>query len=178
MPAVQAWLIEPLWLQFSALLPVRPEFDPTHPLGVHRRRLDDRIVFDKLIQVLRFGCSYQAIADTTCSATTIRSRRDEWIKLGVFAQQEVRGSNPLGSTSQNAASLVRESGVRAINVPLARRDQRAGQAVIIVPSLRFHAHAQGICDLLVSVARGVLVDQRGPVAVMSHPRLEIRKTCP
>jgi transposase len=43
-------------------------------------------VFDKLIQVLRFGCSYQGIADTTCSATTIRDRRDEWIKLGVFAE--------------------------------------------------------------------------------------------
>lgn len=53
---------------------------------MHRRRLDDRIVFDKLIQVLRFGCCYQAIADTTCSATTIRNRRDEWIKLGAFAQ--------------------------------------------------------------------------------------------
>ena len=46
----------------------------------------DRIVFDKLIQVLRFGCSYKAIADTTCSATTIRDRRDEWITLGVFAE--------------------------------------------------------------------------------------------
>jgi transposase len=34
--------------------------------------------------LLRFGCSYQAIADTTCSATTIRNRRDEWIRLGVF----------------------------------------------------------------------------------------------
>ena len=44
-----------------------------------------RIVFDKLLQVLRFGCSYEGIADTTCSATTIRNRRDEWIRLGVFA---------------------------------------------------------------------------------------------
>jgi transposase len=85
-PAIPAWLIEPLWVQFSALLPERPTFDPAHPLGVHRRRLDDRIVFDKLIQVLRFGCSYEAIADTTCSATTIRNRRDEWIKAGLFAQ--------------------------------------------------------------------------------------------
>lgn len=32
------------------------------------------------------GCSYQAIADTTSSATTIRNRRDEWIALGVFAR--------------------------------------------------------------------------------------------
>jgi hypothetical protein len=63
----------PLWDQFAALLPVRAEFDPGHPLRCcHRRRIDDRIVFDKLLQVLRFGCSYQGIADTTCSATTIR----------------------------------------------------------------------------------------------------------
>lgn len=39
-----------------------------------------------MLQVLRFGCSYQAIADRTCSATTIRDRRDEWIRLGVFAE--------------------------------------------------------------------------------------------
>jgi transposase len=48
-------------------------------LGCHRRRVDDRIVFDKLVQVLRFGCSYEAIADATCSATTIRgSSRSCW----------------------------------------------------------------------------------------------------
>jgi len=32
------------------------------------------------------GCFCQAIADTSCSATTIRNRRDEWIRLGVFAK--------------------------------------------------------------------------------------------
>ncbi|GGJ56004.1 transposase [Streptomyces brasiliensis] len=57
-----------------------------HPLGCHRRRIGDRIVFDKLLQVLRFGCSYEAIADSTCSATTIRGRRDEWIRLELFAR--------------------------------------------------------------------------------------------
>jgi hypothetical protein len=46
----------------------------------------DRIVFDKVLQVLRFGCSYQGISDTPCSATTIRGRRDEGIALGVFDQ--------------------------------------------------------------------------------------------
>ncbi|WP_219413788.1 IS5 family transposase [Pseudonocardia nigra] len=85
MPALPSWLIEPLWDQFAALLPAREEFVATHPWGCHRRRIADRIVFDKLIQVLRFGCSYEAIADTTCSATTMRTRRDEWIALGVFA---------------------------------------------------------------------------------------------
>lgn len=86
MPVLPSWLTEPLWEQFAALLPVRPRFHPGHPLGCHRRRISDRIVFDEMLQLLRFGCSYEAIADTTCSATTIRSRRDEWIHLGVFAQ--------------------------------------------------------------------------------------------
>jgi transposase len=68
------------------LLPERPEYHPDHPLGCHRRRISDRIIFDKMLQLLRFGCSYEAIADTTCSATTIRSRRNEWIRQDVFAR--------------------------------------------------------------------------------------------
>jgi hypothetical protein len=35
------------------------------------------------IQVLRFGCSYASIADCACSATTIRDRRDEWIRAEI-----------------------------------------------------------------------------------------------
>jgi transposase len=85
-PALPSWLAEPLWDQFAALLPRRPVFHPDHPLGCHRRRISDRIVFDKMLQLLRFGCSYEAIADTTCSATTIRNRRNEWIRQGVFAR--------------------------------------------------------------------------------------------
>jgi transposase len=84
-PALPSWLTDPLWDQFHALLPRRETYDPRHPLRCHRPRIADRIVFDKLLQVLRYGCSYAAIADTTCSATTIRARRDEWIRLGVFA---------------------------------------------------------------------------------------------
>jgi transposase len=85
-PAIPSWLLSPLWDQFSALLPDRPLYDPGHPLGCHRPRISDRIVFDKLIQVLRFGCSYESIADSACGATTIRQRRDEWIRAGVFAK--------------------------------------------------------------------------------------------
>ncbi|MED7827823.1 IS5/IS1182 family transposase, partial [Streptomyces chiangmaiensis] len=39
MPALPSWLTEPLWDQFIALLPGRPEFHPDHPLGCHRRRI-------------------------------------------------------------------------------------------------------------------------------------------
>jgi transposase len=85
-PAIPSWLLEPLWDQFAALLPDRPVYDPAHPLGCHRPRIGDRIIFEKLVQVLRFGCSYESIADCGCSATTIRDRRDEWIRAGIFAK--------------------------------------------------------------------------------------------
>jgi transposase len=82
-PALPSSILEPLWVQVSALLPARQD---THPLGCHRRRIPDRVVFDKLIQVLVFGCGYRRIADHTCSATTLRRRRDEWITAGVAEQ--------------------------------------------------------------------------------------------
>lgn len=85
MPAVEAWAIEPLWVQFEALIPVRVD---THPWGCHNPRVPDRVVFDKLVAKLVFGGSYRKHADSTCSATTMRSRRDEWIKAGIFAQLE------------------------------------------------------------------------------------------
>jgi transposase len=72
-----------LWGQFADLLPFRQDH---HPLGCHRPRIPDRIVFDKLIQILVFGCGYRRIADRTCSATTLRRRRDEWISAGVAEQ--------------------------------------------------------------------------------------------
>jgi transposase len=82
-PALPSSVLEPLWVQVAALLPTRHD---THPLGCHRQRIADRIVFDKLIQVLVFGCGYRRIADASCSATTLRRRRDEWIALGVAEQ--------------------------------------------------------------------------------------------
>jgi transposase len=80
-PAVPSSIIEPIWDQVCALLPSRAV---NHPLGCHRPRISDRVVFDKLVQVLVFGCAYWRIADATCSATTLRRRRDEWIAAGVM----------------------------------------------------------------------------------------------
>jgi transposase len=79
-PVLPSWIIEPLWDQFAALLPERVD---RHPLGCHNPRIADRVVFDKLLQVLVFGCAYQRIADQTCSARTLCRRRDEWIAAGV-----------------------------------------------------------------------------------------------
>jgi transposase len=80
-PALPSCISEPIWDQCQALLPPRAV---AHPLGCHRPRVPDRVVFDKLVQVLVFGCAYDRVADATCSATTLRRRRDEWIALGVM----------------------------------------------------------------------------------------------
>jgi transposase len=79
MPALPPYIIEPIWQQFFALLPSR---QTKHPLGCHRPRIPARVVFEKLVQVLVFGCAYWRIADEECSATTLRRRRDEWIEAG------------------------------------------------------------------------------------------------
>jgi hypothetical protein len=42
------------------------------------------VIFEKLVQVLVFGCAYHRIADEECSATTLRDRRDEWIEIGAM----------------------------------------------------------------------------------------------
>ncbi len=81
MPALPPYIIEPIWEQFTALLPER---EVIHPLGCHRSRIPDRVVFEKLVQILVFGCAYRRIADEECSATTLRERRDEWIACGVI----------------------------------------------------------------------------------------------
>jgi hypothetical protein len=44
------------------------------------------VVFEKLVQVLVFGCAYERIADRSCWATMLRRRRDEWIEAGVMAR--------------------------------------------------------------------------------------------
>ncbi|MFF0905376.1 UNVERIFIED_CONTAM: IS5 family transposase [Kocuria sp. CPCC 205316] len=85
MPAVRSCVIEPIWDQFQVQIP--PMVDE-HPLACHRPRNSDRAAFDKLVQVLVLEADYDKIADTTCSATTIRRRRDEWINAGAFEELE------------------------------------------------------------------------------------------
>src|SRR3954469_13439706 len=80
-PAVPSCILDPLREEFLALIPARVD---RHPLGCHRRRIDDRVVFDKLVEGLVFGCGYERLGDRSCSATTLRRRRDEWIAAGLF----------------------------------------------------------------------------------------------
>ncbi len=86
MPVLPVCLFEPLWVQFSALLPERPRFSPTHPLGCHRERVADRVVFEHVIAALVHGSGYERIASAECSEGTIRRRVKEWAAAGVSEQ--------------------------------------------------------------------------------------------
>ena len=69
MPVVPSCLLEPIWVEFCALLGrERPDFDPSHPLGCHRRKVPDRI------------------ATPGCSDRTIRRRLKAWAALGIGEQ--------------------------------------------------------------------------------------------
>lgn len=85
MPALPSSVIDPLWCQFEALLPPVEDF---HPLGCHRPRVPNRIIFDKLVARLVLGGAYTKHADEAVSATTLRARRDEWITAAVFTALE------------------------------------------------------------------------------------------
>ncbi|GIF86555.1 IS5 family transposase [Catellatospora bangladeshensis] len=86
MPALPSSLLTPIWVQFAALLPARPEYDPAHPLGCHRRRIPDRVVFEHVINALVHGSGYERIATAGCSDRTIRRRRKAWADAGLSQQ--------------------------------------------------------------------------------------------
>jgi putative transposase of IS4/5 family DUF4096/DDE family transposase len=85
-PVVPVCLLEPLWVQFAALLPERPSYSPAHPLGCHRQRVPDRVVFEHVIAALVHGSGYERIASPGCSDATIRRRLKEWAAAGLSEQ--------------------------------------------------------------------------------------------
>jgi transposase len=85
-PVLPVCLVAPLWEQFAALLPARPVVAPSHPLGCHRRRIPERVVFDQVLAALVHGSGYERIATPGCSDRTIRRRLREWAAAGVAEQ--------------------------------------------------------------------------------------------
>jgi len=85
-PALPSSLFEPVWVQFAALWPEQPGFDPAHPLGCHRRRIPDRVVFEHVIAALVHGSGYERVASDACSDRTIRRRLRSWAQAGLGEQ--------------------------------------------------------------------------------------------
>lgn len=62
---------------------------PPHPLGCHRKRVSDVVCFTGILLRLVTGASWETVEfslNYRVSDTTLRARRDEWIRAGVFAE--------------------------------------------------------------------------------------------
>ena len=83
MLALNPAVVEAVWQAFRAYLPEHE--DKPHPLGCHRRRVPDRECFEAILFRLVTGCSWDVVGRLGKGGeTTLRRRRDEWVKAGVF----------------------------------------------------------------------------------------------
>lgn len=85
MLALHPRVVGVIWSEVEALIPThvpRP-----HPLGCHRRRIGDRVCFEGMLNRLVTGCSWDVAARLVhVGETTLRRRRDEWVRAGVFGR--------------------------------------------------------------------------------------------
>jgi transposase len=111
------------------------------------------VVFEKLVQVLVFGCAYRRIADEGCSATTLRRRRDEWIEAGLMDELE---------------EVARESYDRVIGLDMA--DVAVDCCITKAPCGGQKAGRSPVDRGKRGMKRSVVVDARGiPLGVVAAP---------
>ncbi len=67
------------------MAPLIPEHKTHHPLGTHRKRVDNRAAMNAIFFVLRTGCQWNALNATgICSSSSAHRRFQEWRDAGVF----------------------------------------------------------------------------------------------
>lgn len=85
MRALDPEVVDAVWFAVETRLPSPPRDD--HPLGCHRRRVDDRTCFEGILLRLAAGCSWagaERLIGDRVSDTTLRARRNEWVACGLF----------------------------------------------------------------------------------------------
>ncbi len=95
MRALEPEVINAVFEAVKGLLPARED---NHPLGCHNPRKPDRVCFQGILIRLVTGCSWETaeqLLDKDVSDTTLRARRDEWTKAGVFDKPENRSRSRL-----------------------------------------------------------------------------------
>ncbi|MEF2508077.1 IS5 family transposase [Vibrio mimicus] len=71
-----------LWEKIEPLLPVHKT---NHPLGTHRKRVNNRDAMNGILFVLKTGCQWNALNATgICSSSSAHRRFQEWRDVGVF----------------------------------------------------------------------------------------------
>jgi hypothetical protein len=56
-PTLPQYIIEPIWEQDPRSATTKRKAD--HPLGCHKLRILDRVIFERLLEILIFGCAYE-----------------------------------------------------------------------------------------------------------------------
>lgn len=78
-----------IWEELKQIIP-KPK--DNHPLGCHRKRIDDKKVMEAILFVLMTGCQWQALDKTNlCKHSVAHKRFQEWAKAGVFEEFWRRG---------------------------------------------------------------------------------------
>lgn len=75
MRALEPEVVDAVWAAVEPLLPARRD---AHPLGCHRPRVSNRVVFRVLLVRLTTGCSWvdaERLCGNVVSDTTVRARR-------------------------------------------------------------------------------------------------------
>jgi len=71
-----------LWPKLECLIPPRVN---RHPRGGGRKPRPDREVMDGIFFVLRTGCQWKALDETSiCSGSVAHARFQQWVQAGVF----------------------------------------------------------------------------------------------
>ncbi len=81
----------------------------------------DRVIFDKLIQILVVGCGCPRIAETTCSASTLRleALRQVLAERGMVCQIATRGQPaPIQASGRRCLPSWWSAGCSAVVGPL------------------------------------------------------------
>lgn len=83
MLALDPRVVQAIWASVEPRLPAPSPDD--HPLGCHRPRISDRDCFEAILFRLVTGCSWDVAGRLgKGSETTLRRRRDEWLRAGIF----------------------------------------------------------------------------------------------
>ena len=89
MPQIKSWEVsDEFWARVEPLIPVRHRSAKRkyqRRPGGGRKPMPPRQVFSASVYVLRTGCQWKALQETTlCASSTAHDRYQEWVVAGVF----------------------------------------------------------------------------------------------
>ncbi len=78
-----------MWEEMKLIIPKPVD---NHPLGCHNPRIDDRIIMDGILYLLRTGGQWSSLDKTNiCKHSAAHDRFQEWVEAGVFEEFWRRG---------------------------------------------------------------------------------------